>query len=210
MDKITKLEGCLQLIQENQSFSLWLFSTLFEYLDEVGFKAPDPDVYAKLSDCFCHSMVNQSTISHYLSAFFVATRRDHIMQDLPSSVSNTQRHRLAASSPFNEVLFDPDTLARVTEEYKGDMNLGAQVALTTLAKGPQGGTKRKRPQQQTPRNSLLTPASTQGGKSPLVPHKGDSKPRIQFLKGNFSKGRGRGRGKSQFQNPNSNERGFRR
>ena len=44
LEEITPMEECLLSIQENQSFSLWIISTLFSMIDEAGLTKSDPDL----------------------------------------------------------------------------------------------------------------------------------------------------------------------
>ena len=141
LEEITRVEESLLSLQENQSFSLWIISTLFSMIDEAGLTKSDPDLITQMSESLSLSMVHQTNISHLLTSYMVGRRKDHLISHLPKAVTKSQRRRLAASSPFSTKLFDPEVLDRVISEFNGDMNTSAQYAMTRMVSPPR---KKKR------------------------------------------------------------------
>ena len=140
---VTKIENALISLQENQSFSLWIISSLFNMLHEEGYTSKDPEVLRKMSDTLSSAMVCQSITTHQLTSYMVAQRREQALKHLPLSVSDPQRFRLAASSPFSRDLFDPEVLKEVTEEFKGDVATSAHVAYMSKPKAPSFNRRRR-------------------------------------------------------------------
>ena len=143
LKEIVQMENSLLSLQENQSFTLWIISTLFSMIDEAGLTKSDPDLVNQMSESLSMSMVNQTTISHLLTSYMVGRRRDHFISHLPKSVTLSQKRRLAASSPFSENLFDPEVLGRVISEFKGDLTTSAHVAMTQMIPPPSKRRKRQ-------------------------------------------------------------------
>ena len=75
-DDVRRIETALITLQENQSFTLWLISSLFNLLHEEGYTSSDPEVLRKISSTLSLAVVNQSTVTHELSSYLVAQRRE--------------------------------------------------------------------------------------------------------------------------------------
>ena len=136
LEEITQMESTLMRIQENQSFAMWTISTLFSWLDEAGLTKIDPEMVGQMSNSLSYAMASQCTLSHQISSYLVAQRRDHYLQQLPSTITKSQKNRLAATSPFSKQLFDPELLEKITSDFKADMATSAQVAWTSLVSPP--------------------------------------------------------------------------
>ena len=132
MDEIIRLEDILKSIQENQSFALWVISTLFCLLDDAGFTNSDPEMIKKMSNSLSFAMVNQCMMTHRVSSYLVARRREHYLNSLSSSIKISQKRKLRSSSPFLEELFDPQILENIISQFKGDTATSAQVALSRM------------------------------------------------------------------------------
>ena len=119
LEELRRLESAVVGLQEAQSFSFWLVSSLFGYVKESGFVPPDPALYSRLSSSLSMSLVHQCTVAHAVSAFSTSLRRGHFLSHCSPTVTDDQKHRLLASPPFAEKLFDPVVLKEVVEEYEG-------------------------------------------------------------------------------------------
>ena len=137
LDELKKLELAAINLQEAQSFASWMVSTIFGYARESGFEPPDPSLYSKISSSVSLSLVEQSKIAHAMSACLSTLRRQHFLKHCAPTVTESQKSRLAASSPFSKFLFDPDVLTKVAEEFEGTAatqhHLGVSKALASGA-----------------------------------------------------------------------------
>ena len=143
-EDISRIETRLITLQENQSFTLWLISSLFNLMHEEGYTSSDPEVLAKISDSLSLSMVNQSTLTHELSSYIVAQRREQIFNHLPYTISDVQKQKLASATPFSNEIFDPDTLKEVISEYVNDVATSAQVAFMSSLTSTRFTARRRR------------------------------------------------------------------
>ena len=114
-------------MQENQSFSLWIISTLFDLLHECGFTYPKPEVLSRMSSSLSSAMVGQSTVAHQMLAYLVTRCREAVLNHVPP-LSYGQRYRLLSTSPFSTSLFDPQVLERVMEEFQNDASRNAIIS----------------------------------------------------------------------------------
>ena len=133
---LNRIEHMLLNLQDNQSFTLWIISSLFDMLHEEGFTSSKPEVLRKMSQVLSSTMVGQSTMTHQLSSYLVAQRRQRIFDTFQPAVLDLQKQRLAATSPFSENLFDPVVLKEVTEEFKGNIATSAQIAYWSKHNSP--------------------------------------------------------------------------
>ena len=133
-EDLKNLENALLSIQQNQSFSLWVISTLFIMIHKAGFSGPNADVLSTMSSTLSGSMVNQSTLAHQISAFLVTKRREALLESLPS-LAEVHKNRLTTTTPFSKTLFDQATLESVLEGCEKDANWRALMTRGRSAQG---------------------------------------------------------------------------
>ena len=180
------METAVAGLQEAQSFSFWLMSTMVAYLRESGCVPPDEGLYNRLTSSLSTSLVDQAKASFGLSAFFTLSRRAHFLKFAASTVSEGQRSRLLTASPYLDKLFDEGVLGEVVKEYEGAAATTSHLDLSkAVAKGLFFSGKRKHEETQA------SPGS------PLVPHGSASTSKANvaaMFKPKYGKGRGQRKG----------------
>ena len=162
IEEFKKIEAALSSLQENQSFSFWLIATMNAYVRESGFVPPDEALFTRLSNSLSLAMVDQARSSFALSACMNLTRRAHFLKFAQSTVSEGQKCRLMATSPFSDRLFYESTLGEVIKEYEGAAATTSHLDLSkAVAKGLFNFTgKRKFDDSQANPGSPLVPHAT--------------------------------------------------
>ena len=146
LEEFSKLENAAIGLQESQSFTSWLVSTLFSYLKDTGYSPPDPQLFRKIISSLSLSIVDQSSIAHWFSIFCSNARKDHLLKHVFPSVSVDQKSQLMASHPFASDLFEETILKKIIEDIRGDTTLSFNMSMSQAVAGGifQGTNKRKR------------------------------------------------------------------
>ena len=166
------------------SFSFWLINTLCAYVRESGFAPPDEAVYCRLVSSLSVALVDQARASYGLSAFCCLSRRSHFLRFAQATISEGQKARLSASSPFIDRLFDDEVLKEVIKEFEGAATTTSHLDLSkAVAKGLFFSGKRKLEETQPSPGSPLVPSNVAGA---------SSKTNVAALFQNKYGGRGRG------------------
>ena len=125
------MEAALSCQQEMQSFAMWIVSTIFAQVAGMELDPEEADLFKGFSSSLCLAMIHQITSSHHLSAFLVNLRRTHYSKFLHPAVMEGQKAMLLSSPVFSSSLFDPEIVARVQEEFKGDAVTSGNLSMTS-------------------------------------------------------------------------------
>ena len=200
LEELRKLEAALISLQETQSFSFWLCSSLIAYVQKGGFIPPDPALFSRLTSSLALSLVDQSKATHAMSSFCIMSRRDHFLKFAAAGVTAGQKSRLRSGAPFKPDLFDPQDLEKIASDYEGTSLTTSHMQMTAaVVKGFFAGKRKWTPPQGAP--STLAAGASQ---SPLsqpdnaTTNFDSSRGGWKRARGNRGRGRGfqRGRGAS--------------
>ena len=165
LEELRKLESDLIGLQETQSFSFWLVSTLISYVNTNGFVAPDPALFARLTSSLSLSLVDQAKAAHAMSAFCTLTRRDHYLKFAQPTVTDGQKSKLRSGNPFKPDLFDPPTLEQVVQEYEGASLTSSHLTMASaVVRGMYSGKRKWTP----PGAPSTSSAGAGASRSPLL------------------------------------------
>ena len=175
LEDVGKIETSIAGLVEAQSFSMWLLAGLLSYVIDCGFTPPDKLLFDKFCSSLSLSMVDQNVSAASFQAYLALLKRDLYLQHCPPTVDDGQKARLLASDPFAKDLFDPDILAAVIEEHKGDSVVATQASfqkfLTNFSVGSTPAFKRKAPSSAADSQGPSTSGAALAG-TPLGPSRG--------------------------------------
>ena len=223
---VLRMESTLQALEESLSFTVWIISTLFSVLKEEGYKPRDPPLFKKLMKAFSIHAVEQTRFALWLTHACVSARKERYLQTvLPAVTERCRKQLFCASSPFQDVLFDPKVLQKVKERLAESTTLGFQLSVSELVTmsvaesvKTKGGRSRARGKASSSAASGSAPSATSvpalpAPSSPASPAATSQK--LQQAKQTLastlpSKGRGaakRSRSRSRSRSPASSRRG---
>ena len=99
-------EACLCGMIESQSFALWAFATIFEFLLKVNC-VPDDPLFAHLVASMTMAINAQVKASFLVAAFLKHKCRETYVSHLPVSTHSLVKHTLLSTLSFTE-LFDKE------------------------------------------------------------------------------------------------------
>ena len=110
-----------------QSSGFWLFSSFLHWLKELGFSAPDPNLFWPVGagDFSLDGTVANSVA--VLPTYLVSKRREGILSHFPSCMGSHFKEELASFG--TPMLFDDEVLAKVVAASREDSNLDAQLII---------------------------------------------------------------------------------
>ena len=111
------LDRALADLSQAQSFSFWLLSAFFLFLDQEDFTPTNQSLYLQFRSVLSSVMKNQNEWVVSVQAFLTLLRRKSMLNRLFPSVLNHQREKLLRSEIFQEYLFDEEVLERVISEH---------------------------------------------------------------------------------------------
>ena len=112
-----------------QSSGFLFFSALLHWLKELGFEAPDPDLFGQLVQEVSGSLATTANSVSGLATFMLAKRREGVLSNFPSHVGAHFKKDLAASSFGGPHVIDDEVLARVITASREDSYLDAQLSI---------------------------------------------------------------------------------
>ena len=111
------LDRAVSELVQAQSFSFWLMSSFFLFLNEEEFQPSNQSLFDKYTSVISSIMQSQSHWTLAIEAFLTLIRRKSILSKLFSGVLPHQKDDLLRSPCFSEFLFDPDTLEKVINDF---------------------------------------------------------------------------------------------
>ena len=181
------LDRALAELIQSQSFSFWLLSSFFAFLEQEEFSPVNSALFTQFSTLFSSITQTQASWSLALSSFLTLIRRKTMLAKCLPSITNHQKELLLRSPCFSEHLFDEGVLERVIEEHSK-----AQLSLShiNMAKYFSSSAPSRAPRNQS--------NYTHGSRRPY------SRPTFVARGRGGRGGRGRGKGKSAKQRNNNN------
>ena len=129
LSDLKKIESLLIATQESQSFSMWLFGGLLNYIKSSGYHPPEIAMFERLCSSITGAQVRSNSFLQKLQAFMTLSRRKLYLSHAPPSIVEEQRSKLLASPVFSEFLFDQNTLDQVLAEHKEDVSTSTNQTL---------------------------------------------------------------------------------
>ena len=108
LDKSAKLEACIRGQIESQSFSLWVLTSIFEFLKKSNC-VPESSVFHQLVLSMTDSINAQDKASSSSAAFLWQKRREALVSRLPPHTHDLVKISLL-STPSSSSLFSKDVI----------------------------------------------------------------------------------------------------
>ena len=122
------LDKALAELVQSQSFSFWLLSSFFAYLDQEDFSPSNPSLYYKFTTILSSCTQTQASWSLSLQSFLTLLRRKSIIAKFLPSVLLHQKESLMRSPCFSGDLFDEGVLEKVILEHNA-----SQMSQSTIS-----------------------------------------------------------------------------
>ena len=207
LEEVKKIESLLIASQESQSFSMWLFGGLLNYVKGSNFAPPDVALFERMCSSITGAQVRTNALLQKLQAFMVMNRRQLYLAHAPASLNDEQKVRLMSAPVFNDDLFNSTTLESVISEHQGDVSAASNQSLvkaisSVLPSLVGRGKKRSYDEVAPGMASMASPlsdpkASTSGiSASSIGGRNFYNRGRGRGNRGGLSRGRGRGDSKS--------------
>ena len=179
------LDRALAELVQAQSFSFWLLSSFFRFLEQEDFSPSNVALFNRFTSVISSVTQSQSNWTSAIQAFMILLRRKTLLSKTLPSVLQHQKDALLRSNVFSDEVFDDGVLEKILEDHsKAQVNY-SQVQMVKLL------------------------ASNALSKSPSPSYSGRGNRRPYFRPYSAPRGRGgrggRGKGKSGFQ-PNQNKK----
>ena len=207
-EDLEKMENALQALQESQSFSAWLVSTLFYVLSDEGYVPKDAPLFDKIVQSLCIHDVEQSKLVHWLAVACVSLRKERLLERMVPSVSEKQKRWLYASSPFSAYIFDEEMVQKIKDDLKETTSFDYQLSVSKMVTVTFDDPKASTSSQNTvakPHTSHPVAARTARRRSPRGTSYALS--RISRRRGSSSSTSAYSRGDRVVKRPRSNSRG---
>ena len=136
------LDRALSELVQAQSFSFWLLSALFSFLDHEDFSPTNSSLFIQYKSVLSSTVAAQSNWTLSLQAFLNLLRRRSVLNKLFPSVLHHHREELFKSPVFDEFMFDEGVLERVIAAHsknqldKSQFQLAKFFSSATLSKTP--------------------------------------------------------------------------
>ena len=121
LDDISKLETCVRVLVEAQSFSLWSIAAMFEFLKDSNC-VPEDSGFRQLISSLTKALTIQARTSYSLQQFLQQTRRESYAPHLPGSMPQSVKHALL-STPPSQKLFSEDVILTLLTQVTNDSQL---------------------------------------------------------------------------------------
>ena len=97
-EEAARVESLCNGMLAAQSSGFWFFSALLHWLKDLGFEAPDPNLFGQLVQEVSGSLVTTANSASGLAAFMLAKRREGVLSHFPSHVGSHFKKDLVSSS----------------------------------------------------------------------------------------------------------------
>ena len=111
------LDRALAELVQAQSFSFWLLSSFFAFLDHEDFSPSNTSLYQQFTAVLSAVTQTQASWSLSVQAFITLIKRKSVLSKLLPSVLPHQKEELLRSPCFSDNLFDQGVLERVIAEH---------------------------------------------------------------------------------------------
>ena len=126
------LDRALAELIQAQSFSFWLLSAFFLFLDQEDFTPTNLSLYHKFTSVISSVMKSQNEWVISVQAFLTLLRRRSLLNKLFPSVLNHQKELLFSSPCFQEYVFDEEVLEGVIASHSKSQMDNSHVQLVKL------------------------------------------------------------------------------
>ena len=123
------LDRALAELVQSQSFSFWLLSSFFSFLEQEDFSPSNPSLYNKFTTILSTITQTQASWSLALQSFLTLIRRKSVMNKFLSSVLHHQKEKLLRSPCFTDTLFDEGVLEQVILEHSNSQLSQSQIQM---------------------------------------------------------------------------------
>ena len=136
------LDRALAELVQAQSFSFWLLSALFSFLDHEDFSPTNSSLFIQYKSVLSSTVAAQSNWTLSLQAFLNLIKRKAVLNKLFPSVLHHHREELFRSPVFAEFMFDEGVLDRVIAAHsknqldKSQFQLAKFFSSASLSKTP--------------------------------------------------------------------------
>ena len=128
-EEAARVESLCNGMLAAQSSGFWFLSALLHWLKELGFEAPDPNLFGQLVQEVSGSLVTAANSASGLAAFVLAKRREGVLSHFPPHVGSHFKKDLASSSFSGPHVLDDEVLARVIAASREDSHLDVQLSI---------------------------------------------------------------------------------
>ena len=173
------LDRALSELVQSQSFSFWLLSSFFSFLEQEDFSPSNQALFTQFSTILSSITQTQASWSLALQSFITVIKRKAILGRCLPSVLHHQKESLLRSQCFSEWLFDEGVLEKVIDAHSKALVSQAHIQ---LAKNYSSSSFSKAPRNQSNFN--------RGSRRPY------SRPSFVARGRGGRGGKGRGKGKS--------------
>ena len=143
LDDTLKLETCVCVLIESQSFCLWSIATMFEFLKDANC-VPGDSIFRQLISSMTTTHNFQAKASISVAAFLQQVRRESFFSHLPGSTHLSVKRALL-STPSSSDLFDEEVIRLSLTQVKDDCQLSLSKNLSSLKGGKQSASSSSSP-----------------------------------------------------------------
>ena len=111
------LDRALSELVQSQSFSFWLLSSFFDFLDQEDFSPSNQALYTQFSTILSSITQTQANWSLSIQSFLMLIKRKTVLAKCIPSILTHQREKLLRCNVFSEWLFDEGVLEGVIEQH---------------------------------------------------------------------------------------------
>ena len=136
------LDRALSELVQAQSFSFWLLSALFSFLDHEGFSPSNASLFLQYKSVLSSTFAAQSNWTLSLQTFLNLLKRKSVLNRLFPSVLAHHKELLFRSPVFDEFMFDEGVLETVinchskSQADKSHFSLVKFLSSATISKAP--------------------------------------------------------------------------